>query len=146
MGFPRGTVGGAVLVLVLATWRCWTRNGASRANRAYCQKPLRAAHNAQGPTAHRGRRGPGWKWPGEAAGSAGPAVRANPLPAPHSRLLREDPFDGNRRLVVCCQGLWLQIKRGRNLGGGVWREQKRTKIITAKPQIGWVRTGERFSR
>jgi hypothetical protein len=42
--------------------RCWTRNGASRANQTYCQKPLRTAHKAPphtGAAGARARSGPG---------------------------------------------------------------------------------------
>jgi hypothetical protein len=43
--------------------RCWTRNGASRANQTYCQKPLlRAVHKAPlrtGAAGARARSGPG---------------------------------------------------------------------------------------
>jgi hypothetical protein len=70
--------------------RCWTRNGASRANQTYCQNALQAAHKASLRT---GAAGAGARsgWPGEAAGWPARAC-AKPLPAPHSRAAKRGPF------------------------------------------------------
>jgi hypothetical protein len=67
--------------------RCWTRNGASRANQTYCQKPLlRAVHKAPlrtgaaGASRARARSGPG-RLP---AGRLGASRLAAHRPTAHS--------------------------------------------------------------
>jgi hypothetical protein len=79
-------------------------------------------------------RGQGQEWPGSAAGLAGSALRAKPLPAPHSQtaaLPRGGSFDGNRRLVVLPRFLASNQKGAELRRWRVAREKNDTKNFTA---------------